>query len=57
MLPQEMSVSAVARTVHVNDKDVWRILKYYIDDSGKEGDLFHLDVFCIDEFHVKKHQV
>jgi transposase len=57
MLASEMPVSAVARIVQVHEDSVWRILKHYVEDAGKEQDLSDLKVPGIDEFSVEKHHV
>ena len=47
---REMPVSAVARIVGNNEDSVWRILKHYVDEAGKNQDISDLSILGIDEF-------
>ena len=54
---REMTVSAIARMVGINENSVWRILKHYVDEARKDVDLSDLKVLGIDEFSVEKDHV
>ncbi|MGP6208071.1 hypothetical protein ACNF42_08625 [Cuniculiplasma sp. SKW3] len=41
----------------INEDSVWRILKHYVDEAGKDQDLSDLSALGIDEFSVEKHHV
>ena len=47
-MSREMPVSAVARFVGINEGSVWRILKHYVDEAGKEQDLSDLKMLGIE---------
>ncbi len=44
-----MPVAAVAREVGEHDTRLWRVFKYYVQQSMKEIDLAHLKRVAIDE--------
>ncbi|WP_339064350.1 transposase [Tepidibacillus marianensis] len=46
---KEMPVAAVAREVGEHDTRLWRVFKYYVQQSMKEIDLAHLKRVAIDE--------
>ena len=54
---REMTVSAVASIVGINEDSVWRILKHYVDEAGKNHVLSDLNTPGINEFSAEKHHV
>jgi transposase len=51
---REMSVDAVAKTVHTGANRIWRILQRYVDRARRKVDLSGFHVLGIDEFSVRK---
>jgi len=49
VLAREMPVLAAARILEINDKRLWRIIRYYVNQAMAQLDLSDLRAFSLDE--------